>query len=260
MSKRKARAKQAKQQARHAVARSKAGLLKSPPTIERDYARLVTKAVRAAGIAAIKELEATRRSDSFQSIMATIARAIDEALPPQSLWGELQAIGKRTEKNAVKKLARAISIKAPELETGQVTKWTLRNANLISDVISEQTRQVAVAVQAGFAAGRQSSEIAKEIAAITGKSASRARLIARDQVLTLNKDVMQSRAKAAGATHYEWSTSNDSAVRDHHAALDGKIFRYDDPPLGGGTAEDEYGNPGDGILCRCTALPIFEGV
>ena len=46
---------------------------------------------------------------------------------------------------------------------------------------------------------------------------------------------------------YIWRTVGDDQVRDSHAANEGKIFRWDNPP--------DTGNPGDAINCRCTAEP-----
>ena len=48
-------------------------------------------------------------------------------------------------------------------------------------------------------------------------------------------------------THYVWRTVGDDKVRSSHAANDGKIFKWDNPP--------ETGHPGEDHGCRCTAEP-----
>jgi len=54
-------------------------------------------------------------------------------------------------------------------------------------------------------------------------------------------------------THYIWRTSGDGKVRDSHAANNGKIFAWDDPP--------PTGHPGEDFGCRCTAEPYTpEGI
>lgn len=45
--------------------------------------------------------------------------------------------------------------------------------------------------------------------------------------------------------YYVWSTVGDHKVRDSHAARDGEVFSWSDPPEGG--------HPGEDYGCRCTA-------
>ena len=48
-------------------------------------------------------------------------------------------------------------------------------------------------------------------------------------------------------TYYIWRTQSDGKVRASHAANNGKIFAWDDPP--------PTGHPGEDYGCRCTAEP-----
>jgi hypothetical protein len=48
-------------------------------------------------------------------------------------------------------------------------------------------------------------------------------------------------------THYIWRTRSDGKVRASHAANDGRIFAWDDPP--------PTGHPGEDYNCRCFAEP-----
>ncbi|GFO82237.1 MAG: hypothetical protein A49_18640 [Methyloceanibacter sp.] len=54
-------------------------------------------------------------------------------------------------------------------------------------------------------------------------------------------------ARNRPATHYIWRTRGDGKVRPSHAANDGKIFAWDDPP--------PTGHPGEDYGCRCWAEP-----
>lgn len=47
--------------------------------------------------------------------------------------------------------------------------------------------------------------------------------------------------------YYTWRTAGDDKVRPSHAANEGKVFAWDNPP--------ETGNPGEAINCRCWAEP-----
>ncbi len=53
------------------------------------------------------------------------------------------------------------------------------------------------------------------------------------------------------ATHYIWRTQSDNRVRSSHAANNGKIFAWNNPP--------ETGHPGEDYNCRCVAEP-YTGI
>lgn len=53
------------------------------------------------------------------------------------------------------------------------------------------------------------------------------------------------------ATHYIWRTRSDGKVRAAHAANNGRIFSWDNPP--------PMGHPGEDFNCRCTAEPYVQG-
>ncbi|UJW86475.1 phage minor head protein [Devosia sp. SL43] len=58
-------------------------------------------------------------------------------------------------------------------------------------------------------------------------------------------------AKPVGrpTTHYVWRTAGDNRVRDGHAARNGQIFAWNDPP--------EHGHPGREPNCRCWPEPYY---
>ncbi len=51
---------------------------------------------------------------------------------------------------------------------------------------------------------------------------------------------------------YIWRTQGDDKVRPDHAALNGQIFSWDNPP--------PVGHPGHDYNCRCMAEPYLEGI
>jgi SPP1 gp7 family putative phage head morphogenesis protein len=104
-------------------------------------------------------------------------------------------------------------------------------------------------------------ELADELEGRLGVAASRADLIATDSVLKLNANLNETRQRSVGIDRYVWRTSVDERVRAWHVELDGTEHSWADPPLGGGTGAEDYGHPGSGIRCRCTAeavIPEFE--
>lgn len=51
------------------------------------------------------------------------------------------------------------------------------------------------------------------------------------------------------STHYIWRTEGDDKVRSEHAANEGRIFAWDNPPA--------TGHPGTAENCRCVAVPYY---
>lgn len=138
----------------------------------------------------------------------------------------------------------------------QVTAFRRANTSLIRTMGQRRIARVRrVLTEKG--AGTRVEDIAARIRDETGTTTSHARLLARDQVLKLNAEVTETRHAEAGITEYIWRTSKDERVREEHKALEGKRFRYDDPPV-----QDRYGNranPGVFYQCRCVAEPVIPG-
>lgn len=139
----------------------------------------------------------------------------------------------------------------------QVRAFRRTNTDLINSLVDEHVDRVRrVLSDAGH--GTRVEEIAEQIQVATGATESRAALIARDQVLSLNAEVTEARHAAAGITEYIWRTSRDERVRKEHKLLDGTRHRYDDPPVVD-ARRGERANPGTYYQCRCTAEPIIPG-
>lgn len=126
------------------------------------------------------------------------------------------------------------------------------NARLITSLATDTISQIEGSVLRGLRRGQTNSDIAASIRNATGVSARRARLIARDQVASLNGELTQIRQTRMGVSEYIWRTSGDERVRDEHQALDGTRHSWANPPAGG--------HPGEPINCRCVAEPVLDDI
>lgn len=154
---------------------------------------------------------------------------------------------------------QTIGVGLPAAEPGLndvLTGFSRDNTRLIKSLGGETLDRAQDEILRGFRRGRSNSEIARRIQEQTGIARNRARLIARDQVASLNGELTQIRQTRMGVTEYIWRTAGDERVRDSHEALDGRKFAWNDPP--------EEGHPGEPINCRCLAEPVldplFEGL
>lgn len=62
---------------------------------------------------------------------------------------------------------------------------------------------------------------------------------------------LKAAAQEHPTTQYIWRTRGDGKVRAAHAANNGRIFSWDNPPA--------TGHPGEDYNCRCTAEPYVRG-
>jgi SPP1 gp7 family putative phage head morphogenesis protein len=81
-----------------------------------------------------------------------------------------------------------------------------------------------------------------------------ANTVARREVARVASAVVRLRAYYLGSEGYIWRTARDTKVRPRHRALEGKFFRWSDPPV----VDDRgmRGHPGDAPDCRCIPEPV----
>lgn len=131
-----------------------------------------------------------------------------------------------------------------------VETFAAENAALVRSITTEVAAKVERASIAAVQSGMLHKDLAKQLSKEFGYPEKRAKLIARDQVGKLYGQINASRQKSMGASQFRWRTVNDERVRDEHAEREGEVYDYNDPPDG------EL--PGEPILCRCYAEPIFD--
>lgn len=130
--------------------------------------------------------------------------------------------------------------------------FVAENVALIKDIPEQIAIDVEKIITRGVGSGKLHGDIAGDIEKRWATGNSRAALIARDQVGKFYGQTNAMRQRAIGVESFRWRTVGDDRVRDEHAGLDGLVFRYDDPP--------SIGLPGEPILCRCYAEPVFDAL
>lgn len=136
-------------------------------------------------------------------------------------------------------------------------KWAAKNVGLIRTIPQEALGKMRDIVKAGYLRGADTKNIAREIQDAYGTGKNHARFIARDQMAKLNADITREQHSDAGVSEYVWRTAGDQRVRGGHMALNGKRFKYSDPPVVDGRT-GRRANPGEDYQCRCVALPVFD--
>jgi len=131
-----------------------------------------------------------------------------------------------------------------------VTASVSENVSLIKSIEQDYHKRVEGIILQGVKNGKGSKQIATELKEAVGVSYRRAKFIARDQAGSLTGQMTAKRHRNAGITRFKWQTSEDERVRKQHAAFNGKVYDYSNPPEGL--------LPGTDYNCRCVAIPVFK--
>jgi SPP1 gp7 family putative phage head morphogenesis protein len=136
-------------------------------------------------------------------------------------------------------------------------KWIADNVGLIKTIPQTALDRMREVVQIGSLNGTPTKSIAKQIQEAYSVEKNHALFIARDQAAKLNADITREQHEDSGVDSYVWRTMSDSRVRERHAELNGKRFKYIEPPVVDERTQ-RRANPGEDYQCRCVALSVFD--
>ena len=146
-----------------------------------------------------------------------------------------------------------------------VDEWVHENVSKIGSIPAEYLGEVESIIRWGYDTKQPKVNVYRRLEKLAGMTRTKAKMIARDQLGTLNARMTQFEHESAGVTKYKWVTRRDSLVRDCHRELNGTIHKWSEPPpmwymtkSRGIVYTGRYCNPGEDYGCRCTASPVFE--
>lgn len=145
---------------------------------------------------------------------------------------------------------------SPVLNPGtsaEMTRHLTENIELsIKQFAVERIPELREKVEANAMAGNRTDILAKIIEADYGVSKRKAAWLAKQETSLFTAKFREVRAKEVGSQTYVWHSLCDGKVRDDHAALDGKTFYWDQPPVVD-SRSGRRANPGEDYGCRCIA-------
>lgn len=265
MAKRKAPRASRKPRARRGSKPRRAPAAAEPHAIVRDYTRELEAIAEATHAAILEALPAVRADDersgpslgptrSFAGIILQLLRALEPRATQLALAFTRRA--ERFNRAAVRGSMEVAGLSPSQLslldkpDRRRLRAFVRANVALIKNLAEKHARRAEALVAESLKHGTTSERLAAQLQDELGIAKRRAALIADDQVHKLHANLTQLRHKRVGINRYIWRTSNDARVRSEHAARNGQVFSYDDPP--------EDGHPGEPIRCRCRAEPALQ--
>lgn len=204
--------------------------------------------------------DTTRRWDNadhikqlLDDIKAQMGKALDIPKVKQVLRAQESAVQAHSEREFHKQTKAALGVDIFARDPKQVTRaaaYVTGNVERVQNLAAETANKLSAAILQAVQDGKSYDDLSADLADQFGFAESRAATIARDQIGKLYGQINADRQKALGLSKFIWRTSNDGRVREEHAALEGEVFSYDDPPA--------EGLPGEPINCRCHAEPYFD--
>lgn len=231
-----------------------------PSRAERVYQKALTQVARQVG-AIINGFDPG--DPSADPMISNILRRYADALNDWAvstagrMLTDVDQQERKTWATRTEEMGRALRDEIRKAPTGEALRGLMaEQVALIKSIPLEAARRVHELTLRGIEDGTRASEISREILRSGDVAESRARLIARTEVARTAANLTEARAAAVGSVEYIWRTSGDSDVRQDHKDLNGKVFRWDDPPV----ADQHSGaraHPGTIYNCRCYAEPII---
>lgn len=264
-----------------------------PSTAEREYRRIcraysaaVTKPMRKQLDTVMKayrrQAAGGTREDGIFDFIALVHEAIINIAAEISLALEeldlMQSVGKiggmvqhrsATEWIAAVRASLGIELMMDDYEgdvyNEAVKQWASRNLEYLNGAPAEFLLSIEAVIGSAYRERMDPDELETVLQKRLDSVRNRAEWNARDQVSSLNAGLMKMYQKGSGVNRYMWKSERDGSVRDCHAAFDGHIYSWDDPPedwhytksMGRVYTGDAY-NPGEAYGCRCCAVPVFE--
>lgn len=154
----------------------------------------------------------------------------------------------------------------PKLSDSQRKKiadeWENNMRLFIKDFTAEEIQKLRGEIKKAIFAGNRYESLIGMIQKSYSVSANKAKFLARQETSLLMTKFKETRYADAGVKEYKWGCVAGSKlhpVRPAHKRLEGKIFRWDDPPITTEPGEAmRRNNPGQDYNCRCFALPIVR--
>ena len=153
-----------------------------------------------------------------------------------------------------------------------------KNKVLIKSIPEEFLKGVEITVQNGLAQGLRPEAIAKQlngikgISSVFGKLDNRVKMIARNEISTINANINKARFQNLGIKIYQWKTAQDDRVRPDHNVMNNKYCKFEDDSVYADSLKDAKAGKwkkrasiggvqlGTGIdfNCRCASIAIIE--
>ena len=170
----------------------------------------------------------------------------------------MQDLQERVYKNAQERKIELITPKLTDFRANEIAKNYTHNLDFwIKNWTEDRIIKMREVVGVMAIDGKSTKTIAEYIKKEFGVSERHAKFLARNESAIATTSYLQAKYISEGLMSFKWHTILDGRERPLHHELNGKIFRFDNPPI----IDDvtgQRGLPAETFNCRCTFSPIID--
>jgi SPP1 gp7 family putative phage head morphogenesis protein len=202
----------------------------------------------------------------FERLMTKIDKNLNGQIKKEI---KKQDIDKEIRKEQIKSITLSPELK-PNQKKEISEKWQKNYELDIKKFTTGQIDLLRASVRENVFSGYRKENLIKRIQQNYGVSENKAKFLARQETNLLMAQFKQSRYESAGSTGYRWGcvkmphepTPNSPYIPKHvryaHGILEGKYFKWSDPPITTKPGEKQRRNhPMQDYNCQCYAIPVF---
>lgn len=158
-----------------------------------------------------------------------------------------------------KEMSRDLRNEIKNAPTGQYLRRMLtENVDLITSLPTEAANRVHKMTVQALHTSERAASISQKIMRTGDVTRARAMLIARTEVARTASGLVEARSLHVGSEGYIWRTVGDGDVRKEHKKLNGRFFKWSDPPVSGSSGEKAHA--GQIYNCRCYPEPVIPEI
>lgn len=204
---------------------------------------------------------------AIQSMLAKMSGALAEKMQAFDIQLKLSSIAEQSKKLSVKEwkniVSRTLGVNIlddyylGDFYRDAVSQWVSDNVDMVKSIPQDLLGEMKTIIEKSYLAGESFTKVTERLQKQYHLKRNDAKFLARDQTAKLNSKITRMQQETAGCSEYIWSTSGDSRVRDSHKKLNGKRFKWSEPPI----VDEKTGrraHPGEDYQCRCVAIPVFS--
>lgn len=163
--------------------------------------------------------------------------------------------------NEIKQNIKHINIIEPELTEEQYQKieqaYTKNMQYYVKNWTVEHIEEMREKVHKAILEGFREEQVAKMLQTEYGIAERKAKFLAQNETSIMLAEYKKATYTAMGFDKFIWKTRLDGRERLEHHKLNGKIFRFDEPPIID-ERTGQRGLPGETYNCRCLLLPYRD--